>query len=371
MDRRFPSDSNTFYDIRMPGDYATTYTNRLRKGLIAGGKYAAGLGASYARNKIFGPKRPYFGTQGGRPAKKRRISYSLWSRKRSNIETEPQGNQKGEYVIYDTIQKLPVRITRDLPNNYWNINAGQQITCAIGQQSVTQLPFGHAGDLVTLMGIVSTNAGAVNQMFLQEMSQRLTMTNASTFSGKVTIYDVTSRRDVYTGTNNVDPATAWNSGLVRELAAGLSTDFGTIPQQSVMFNQFYKVMRKPVVVDLQPGATYTHVVRAYPKRIMNSEVVETTAINGFKGVTVWTLIVLSGMPAHDSTTKTQVSTSGCSLDLVQAHDYVVKFLQSNSASYKRSIGLQQTAFTVGPEVINEELGELQNAAGITGTAGVY
>jgi hypothetical protein len=339
--------------------------------------YAAGLGLSYARNRLFGAKRKSIYAHGGGPIKRRRSMKGRMAalirnrtRRSGGVTSEPQGNKSGEYVIYETKQLLPKRLTRDLANNYWNINDGRQITCGVGVQSVTALPFGHASDMVTLQAIVSTNAGQVNDMFVDEMTQRLCMTNASTFSGRVTLYDVTCRRDVYTGTSNVDPATAWNAGMVRELAAGLSTDYGVIPQESKMFNQFYKIMRKPTVVDLQPGATYTHVVRAYPRRIMSSEVVETTAINGYKGVTVWTLIVLAGMPAHDSTTKTQVSTSGCSLDVVQAHDYTVKFLQANSTSYKRSIALVN-AFTVGPEVINEELGELQNAAGLNPNAGVF
>jgi hypothetical protein len=293
------------------------------------------------------------------------------SHKKSAVHTEPQGNKDATFVLYSTKQRIPRSMTNNLAPLSWTINAGQQITSAIGLQSVTSLPLGNASDLNTLVGQLTVGSTSTAfQMFLEEMRQQIIMTNASTFTGKVTLYDIVPRRDCYTGSNSSDPATAFNAGLVHELAAGLATDYGVTPNESALFNQMFNIVKKPTVVDLQPGASYTHEVKAYPRRIMNGEILGLTNINGFRGVTVFTMIVLSGMPAHDSTTKTSVSSSGCSLDLVQTHTYKVKALMNNTTFYKRNLNLP-TTFAVGPEVVNEELGEAQTGAGLNPNAGVF
>jgi hypothetical protein len=58
------------------------------------------------------------------------------------------------------------------------------------------------------------------------------------------------------------------------------------------------------------------------------------------------------------------------LDIIQKKTYNVKYLLDNTTSYFRNISLP-TSFTVGAEVVNEELGELQNAAGINADIGAY
>jgi hypothetical protein len=91
---------------------------------------------------------------------------------------------------------------------------------------------------------------------------------------------------------------------------------------------------------------------------------------GLRGVTEHTLFVIVGYPAHDSTTKTQVSTGAVSMDIIATQNYQFGYVAADNVTYTRIQTLPGN-FAVGEETMNEELGELQNAAGLTAAIGAY
>lgn len=357
---------NEFYNPRprrRPGDYVK-----------AAGQYAAGLAMSAGRRYLYGPKRPYNGPQGGpRPYKRRRYTGSgriakAMHRAHGSDYSIPQGNGRST-VLYPTGKLyLSKGLLQTLQPSHWVINAGQQITCAQAVQAITSFPVATCADLAVMATDVKVGTTSIAVSFLLEkVKQTISFTNSSTYQGIFTLYDCELRRDVYTGTNPVTPQAAWINGIVDELAAGAATNVGNKPYMSDLFNQFYKVI-KTTNVELQPGANHVHTtIHKVNKKIHNEVVANVTT--GMAGVTTFTMMVLASGPAHDSTTKTFVSLPGIGIDCVNTIAYDYKQLLNNTTFYKKTNNL--TTFAVGPEVINEELGELQNAAGITAGGGIF
>lgn len=328
------------------------------------GGSAAGLGRTYQHMQRKSAIKRKMQRAGKQPAFKRRKT----GPPRAATVIEPQGNSKGYTKLPTGKSWIATNVLEALANNHYTTNAGSQLTCGVGVQAVTYYSLGGASNLNSLATKVQVgSASTAEQMFLQSMTNNLQLRSAATYTSNVTIYDVVPRRDLYTAVIG-DPLTAWSTGIVDELAAGLYTDIGNTPIQSDLFNQFFKIVNTHKV-EILPGGTYTHSVYSEPNIKLHSEVTSRVT-SGLRNLTVYSMIVLSGGPAHDSTTKSQVSSSATALDIIQTVTYNVKYLLDNTTSYFRTINLP-TSFTVGPEVVNEELGELQNAAGITGTIGAY
>lgn len=337
------------------------------------GKYAAGLAASYARNKLYGPKRPSASAQGGRPAKRRKtIPYQRRTRRLAGRTTlEPQGNGRSFTHIGVKPSIVPKASLAALPMQHYVLNNGSETTCGVGVQQIISFGLGVSSDLQTAVGKLADATSTATQMFLMDMQHQLGLTNTSTYTAKVSIYDVIARHDIATGAVPNTPTAAWSTGITDELAAGAATNIGNTPFMSDMFTQFWEI-KKITKFDLQPGGTHTHKLSLKPMQKLHSELLSNIT-GSIGGTTCYSVIVYQGQAGHDSTTKTQVSTAATGLDVIQELHYGFKFLQMNAAHYYKANNLVNN-FTVGgqvAEIINEELGELQNAAGISATAGVY
>lgn len=364
MDRRFPSDTNTFYEIGR--------VNPATKRRVLGNtlKYLGGLGVSYARRKFFGPKRPFAGAQGGRAYKRRRVPY-----KRKSLagitKAEPQGNAKSYTTILTKQSIVPKALLDAVPMQHYLLNNGSESTCGVGVQQIISFGLGGSSDLLTAVGKLADATSTATQMFLIDMQHQLGITNTSTYTAKVCIYDILARHDTASGAVPNVPTTAWSTGITDELAAGAATNVGNTPFMSDMFTQFWDVKRI-TKFDLQPGGTHTHKLALHPMKKLHSELLNSIT-GGIAGITSYSMIVFQGQAGHDSTTKTQVSTAATGLDIVQELHYGFKFIQHNAAHYYKANNLVNN-FTVGgqvAEIVNEELGELQNAAGLNPNAGVF
>lgn len=73
-------------------------------------------------------------------------------------------------------------------------------------------------------------------------------------------------------------------------------------------------------------------------------------LNGLKDVTYGCLVVLSGQPDHDSTTKTAVTLGSGGLDVVLQSEHTFKYLEAKSANIVRTNNLA-TSFAVSEAAI--------------------
>lgn len=308
-------------------------------------------------------------------SKKRKAIANPWksskkSRKssyRKDVKSSPQGDSSSYAHMYTHKSHVSKSTLAMFAPNHLVINNGQQLATTVGVQNAASYSFLTGTDLNTMVGkLISVGGTTAYNCYVSAAKQVLNIKSASTFSTKITIYDVIYRRDATA--NTATPAAAWTNGIGDELAGATLGDIGGTPYQSDLFNLFCKI-QKVTVIELLPGTSHIHTTSAFPNKKIHHELLNNVTGN-IMNLTCSALVVIQGGPGHDSTTKTQVTATGASVDILQDIHYDFTALADNSTNYYHTNNLV-TSFTVGAEVVNEELGELQNAAGITATAGVY
>lgn len=276
---------------------------------------------------------------------------------------------------YQNFGKFPDPMARSqhlltAPQEYAINYAGTNLVSSTGQQNALCVPWYDYNVLHTIKGQSATAGGTASiasRVLHNSVKGELVMSNASVFTTSCTIYDIMARRDLHlgvgAGTAESFPTTAWLTGLNYE--GGLVSDFkvvGCTPFQSEQFNQFFKVV-KVTHLELNPGGVNRHIVSFTPNRIIHNEVVEANSY-GLKDLTCWTMVVFHGQPAHDSTNlATEVTVSSASIDFIQSAAYRYRYVQNTSTTFLKTVGLAQS-FTNGPQIVNDEVGQVQDAGGL-------
>jgi len=250
------------------------------------------------------------------------------------------------------------------PQHYVMNVAGGNTQSTAGIQNAFQVPWLNVYQLGACAAVV--NASEATRFLLEHMHGTLMLSSASVFSTTVTLYDVIARRDLPTSAIG-DPVNAWSTGLTEEGAGSYQT-IGSTPFESELFNQFYKVVQT-TEVDIPSGGVHRHVVDFRPYAVIHQDVVNQQyggALNaggGIRGITCFTLVKYHGSPAHDSTTNTAVTISPASLDAVQSFDIQFRGLLQANVSWQRKNNLA-TSFAVGAQIVNDLVGQVQDAGGL-------
>lgn len=261
-------------------------------------------------------------------------------------------------------------ITRlSAPQFFVRNDAGVNNQSSVGAQQA--FVYGHFsyGDLLAIRNQSPSTPQEPSRVLLEYIEGETIFANASVFTTNCTIYDVIARRDLPNG-NCADPISAWVSGITAESGGGANfATVGAEPFQSETFNQYYKVCGK-TKIDLPSGGTHRHVIRWRPNKILHNEVFTNSVYSGggsnaggVMDITVFSCVIFHGQPAHDSVTIGNVTISAASLDVCHKTSMRYRYLQEASTDWTRSNNLA-TTFTIGPQVINDLVGQVQDAAGL-------
>jgi len=144
----------------------------------------------------------------------------------------------------------------------------------------------------------------------ESLISELNMTNSQSSGIEMEIYDIVCKRDV--PTNNVilvngtqqgtlaaanGPPLYWGYGV--QAGNGAQQPYyqylGSSPYDSQFFRDYFKTLRRTRVF-LPQGATHRHVVNLSPNKIMDETLYNSTVMWGFKGLTVYTMVVIKGLP---------------------------------------------------------------------------
>lgn len=255
------------------------------------------------------------------------------------------------------------------PQFFVRNDAGVNNQSGAGQQQA--FVYGHFsyGDLLAIKNQSPSLPTITSRVLLEYIEGEILFANAAVFTTSCTIYDVIARRDLPNG-NCGDPSTAWSTGIFDESAGALNfATVGAEPFQSELFNQYFKVVGK-TKVDLPSGGTHRHVIAWRPNKILHNEVFANSVYagggantGGVMDITVFTMVVYHGQPAHDSTTITSVTISPASLDVCHKTSMRYRYLQEDAADWTRSNNLA-TSFAVGAQVVNDLVGQVQDAGGL-------
>jgi hypothetical protein len=252
-------------------------------------------------------------------------------------------------------------------------NTPVRLDCGVGVQAVTgfngattSIPgMNTVVDLTSIMGqsaAAYTGASATNpktqKIYLNSCRMELLMSNATNDVINVKIYDVIARRDI-TASSYANPAVSWAVGNTDEGLTNLYTTVGSTPFQAPGFTEFWCV-QKVTDVNLHTGGHHKHTVTIKPKRMFSDELLQSVGATAaaIAKFTAFSMIVIHGYPVNDNTTKTQVSTSSCSLDIIWRKQYEWQIFERSTVAVSQTNNLV-TAFTVAPELMSDVIGTVQ------------
>lgn len=191
--------------------------------------------------------------------------------------------------------------------------------------------------------------------FLQCKARAL-FTNQDNGICRMIIYDLICRRD---STNDLydSPQSSWYQGSL-QLTGGAS-DLGLIPGATPYgvpgFTSNFKVL-KTTHIQLVPGQMHEHRISFKPHKLFSSNILFTSEHENLKGLTVYTICVISGAPANDTVNNAQISLGKTKIDCVYTKEYKYCYLESSIPTYTGTNSLL-TAFTTAEEYMSLAKGE--------------
>lgn len=242
--------------------------------------------------------------------------------------------------------KLPRSVYNTLMPQYKQTNDKARLSCTPGvQNAYISLSAFNGGDLTNLYG-----SSFYGRLLCNSVRAKTLITNQSSSSCMITIYDIVATRNINAATV-VDPKAAWQEG--DDLEGGLSTDWtqiGVTPFSSDPFKRNFHVRGKTDMI-LAQGVTHQHSVHYSPNRACTAG--EFQYNSALSNLTVYTMIVFHGVPCNDSTTKTSatVTTGEVDLDIVTCKEMVFKTISGSATTVSIQSNLP-TSFPVGESILN-------------------
>lgn len=323
------------------------------------GKATHGIGYGYSKSGIASLLKAFTGNNKRVklfPRKKTGGKSSiLGKRTREGREFEEGGNSLSKCHYGSKTSYVPKSILDTVAKQVSVQNGAGQSESTVGLQAAVSFNYAAAPVLLVFLG------SANEKLIMHSIKAEVSWVNSSSSNSTFVIYDIIARKD--TGAANAStPVNAWASGI--DSAGGSATDYqviGSVPTESTTFNQFYKVVQR-TRVSMGPGQMHRHEVSYNPNKLLAGLYLTNVAYN-VAGLTMYTLIVHHGMPAHDSTTKTDVRVDISAMDYVQKISYEWRQVEDATTTWSKSNTLA-TSFAVGEEFVNEAVGQVQNAGGL-------
>lgn len=216
-------------------------------------------------------------------------------------------------------------------SNFWTTNASFRISAGIGTQNADTISTYKPTDVAIINNLVSANA--TTKVAHKTGATEIMLTNQSTGTVRVYLYDIICRRDNNTVTA-ANPYIAWQNSYLAEGSANVDYSIvGTTPFSATMFTQFY-VVKKITHITMQQGESHIHRTKVIAERLLQDQYV-LQAGSGFGKLTHYTMIVVHGMPYNDTVTKTSVSTGLANIDVVYRQQYNYDWFQDNDTNFTR------------------------------------
>lgn len=171
------------------------------------------------------------------------------------------------------------------------------------------------------------------RMFIGHVKHTLTFKNQTNMAGKVTLYDITIKRNPV-GTAVDIPTELWDKGFTDMSVTTQRSNVGATPFRSEEFRTYCRV-RRVTVIPLEPGQQHVHTVIQRVNRVIDSTVWAnvTSGLSSIAGLTSFILMSFHGGLAHDTTATTSVTYAPIRLDWVSQREFHFGFIQQNRPSY--------------------------------------
>lgn len=326
-----------------------------RKSRVVGLPNTVLSGFKRARDISLYMNRGYSAARAAKKLKTGSISSLLQQNTRQGRELQEGGNSLTKCHFGSHRCYIPESVLYTLQRQVKVYNTAGSFESATGTQAAVWLSF---ADPTSLYGMLpSVN----DKMILHSIKAEIAMVNSSSTNSTLMVYDIVCRKDCNSA-NTGSPNGAWQVGI--DDAGGSSTDYkiiGSVPTESVLFNEYYKIVQR-TRVSLSPGQMHRHEVSYNPNKVLSGEYLNNVTY-GIAGITIGTMVVQYGMPAHDSTTSTSVTVDVGALDYITKVSYDWRELENSVTSWTKGNNLA-TSFAVGEQFVNEAVGQVQDAGGL-------
>lgn len=332
---------------------------------------AAGQVATYAGRYVGRKVRNYV-------AKKRSFTSSRKSVKRRRVGAR---KSRSMLAVYDGSggshsfcrhnikgRKGPLRgLAKQTNKNVYAYTTTQRMTSAVGAQGIYIPNLIFTGPiLTTVLELLASSVGAgykSSKCLIHSGYTESKFTNQEKGNVELVLYDIIPKRDISNAAlaGNYDVLSSWNVGLndvtYANNAGSASTpgksNLGSTPFDSVLFCQYYTVIKKTKVM-MSQGSSHIHRVRTVWNGMLDHSFSE--AYTYLRGKTIITLAVINGMPLNDQTTKTNIAVGVATVDVVTNSRIVYQGYLNNNFTYDFSDG-QQSVTT--PYLMDEGSGEAE------------
>lgn len=177
-------------------------------------------------------------------------------------------------------------------------------------------------------GNISDNSpSTTTKIYIKKVFAKFMMTNMDIGNAQVHIFDIICKRDYPQGAT-----IAFGNGI-SDVTTGAQDQraLGLMPWSSPEFNTHFRVLQKSSVI-LAQGQSHMHYVNYSPNKIFTAERL-VSSDNSLAGATLFTMILIHGLPVNDRDTKTNVSTGSVSLDIVQTREVHWSWMEHNRSSW--------------------------------------
>lgn len=316
-----------------------------RKGKRSAARYATQALASAAASRIGSW---WKGRQAARAkvkddSRKRKKTPSNTRAREGSVINEGVGGQYSEFNYSGPSTHFVAKLAKEVaPASYITNGAGQQLVTAGVQAPFLAMSMADSAS----MNLISSSS-KVLRLVLKSAIGEVFMANGFKANVRMTIYDIIARRDQPT-TSIQNPYAAWGQGSTDAALGTALTTVGGTPWETDTFNHFYKVLQRTELV-LAGGAVHRHRVKLnYNKLIAGAEA---TYYSGWKDVTYHCMVVISGQPAHDTTTKTAVTLGTGGIDYTYQIDQKWCSVSNNQVQLYRTNNLATNTFAVGEAAV--------------------
>jgi len=268
-------------------------------------------------------------------------------------QVEVAGGESRSYFTKVSKLQLKGTLAKSTAPQYKVNNEGIRSDAAIGYQNSTLLgTYFDSADINSMYAVVF--GGSPNQttkLVLGGVRAESLITNVATTNARISLYDIIIKRD--SNSSIVDPSQVFEAAFA-DASGGVAGDYavvGTSPYMNPRFMDAFKIHQRTEVI-LSPGATHSHNVNYAPNKII-SKTRTMNATGSLGGLTLYTMIIHHGSPANDATTKTSVTLSKSSLDIVTKQVYTFKSIYYPLTTMLVTQSLPITYATTG-QAINED-----------------
>ena len=266
-------------------------------------------------------------------------------RTRTKVSLHQRGRQSGQAGSFSSffygkrlVPKRLYTVYKAIAPQMYQTNCSGDCTAVSGKQGGTICFSAFCGkdvyttagiqpDLLSIENAINAQIGGnvTRKALLESVTGEVMLQNQCNMNVRVILYDIIARQDMFSETSltwgNWAPNQAWASGEQDEGAAATNAAvLGSTPFQSSLFTTYFKVLKATHQL-MAPGQTHVHRVKFSPNKVLLGERYNYANAN-IKGLTIYTMLVISGCPVDNQSTT--ISTSDAKIDFVTRKSYRFK-----------------------------------------------